>query len=1367
MYADPLNRFTNAFRAAFLIGIDAYKEGLPSLTNAVRDVDAVADALKRQHGFQIVCKLTNEQATLARIREALAELRRLPLSEGRLVFYFAGHGISEPTGTGSAPEGYFIPQDAEARSPQTFLPMREVYTALRELGCHQMLIVLDCCFSGAFRFSTRDVRSSRGKMYLERFTRYLADPAWQVITSTAPNERALDVVVMERPLGVRAQSEQFSAHSPFAQALLEGLAGGADRSLSAPGDGLITAAELHRYIEARLQQLETIEKHRQRSLLFSLPDGELGEFLFQVPGAPINLLEAARVFAELNPYRGLQPYTSKDAKLFFGREQAVTTVSELVATHRVTLVTGETGVGKSSLICAGLLPHFIPSDAAGQQRREWRVCPVQRPGPSPLQLLQRLAHHLSDRRTSDLQQAITKVLEQNPKQRLLIVIDQLEEVTTMCPLARERKEFLDHLIKLIEIPGVHLLLGLRADALPTIGETLRLGIKEPAFHVFRLPSMTPAQLREAIEGPARETALFFEPPTLVDTIIGDVLGSPGALSLLSYTLSEMFRTYTVAESSPDGGSRTLAQRHYDAIGGAQGVLQKTLDEVDAELSAIPEARRTLRRILARLVSRKGTLIARRRVNATDLRYADDHNPEKQDVEEDERVFRVLEVLEDRHLVISDVIDADRYYELAHDRLALSLPPSYLTTVLDAQPMSTDRSTEEQHMMVRAVNEALRLWQTEKEHPARLWTQDPRLDDALAMLREDRFRFNASEREFLLKSERGHEELAAQKMQKQRRRVQLITALVVCSILSVIGLVSASAYFWWLRRDQKLSRLASLHTMDRLLSTIGRHLEPVIGTSPGIESLLGSMSELVGELDGQRPAPLLPHSPGRGIERALNGIDRDPQALRADLKVTLSFGSWARRQGRLDLAEPNLKHALAIRSLLDRIAPLGDQPDPQLRLEDGRWRAQTLLLSGQIRWARHEMAVAGSDFSEYIREIRGLLDGNPGSDQLRHDLIVGLERSGGVAMARLAYEQARGEFWSALALARELAAKKDSPLSEEERIRDLIISLNNVGLVEEATGHNEQAQAYYFDAHQRTITLYQRYPSNRHYARDLSISHGKLGDIAMAQNRFAEARQHYDEAIRIGLDLDDRDPGDHQIRRELANNYNRRGGALQELADVSSAPSSLQPEGRRKLLADAKKDFLAMHTILQTLINSDVTRKEQPDPESDRGLKLDQSIAFKSLGEFATAQFEESCARADYQSALDYHASAVRLREELARFAEQQGHKDTEKAALADGPILASQLNLITAWLAQARLFLAPCTDPPPDVAAAEDRLCAIRSMLERYRHQYAQDAMVKEVKEELRGRCARLRLLQREKPSNRGCCNEANEETTPSRAPAP
>ena len=70
----------------------------------------------------------------------------------RLIFYFAGHGIALNGDDG--PEGFLIPQDAKLGDTSSYLPMVRLQKALDKLPCRHFLTVLDCCFAGAFRWSS-------------------------------------------------------------------------------------------------------------------------------------------------------------------------------------------------------------------------------------------------------------------------------------------------------------------------------------------------------------------------------------------------------------------------------------------------------------------------------------------------------------------------------------------------------------------------------------------------------------------------------------------------------------------------------------------------------------------------------------------------------------------------------------------------------------------------------------------------------------------------------------------------------------------------------------------------------------------------------------------------------------------------------------------------------------------------------------------------------------------------------------------------------------------------------------------------------------------------------------------------------------
>mgnify|MGYP000016340961 CR=1 FL=1 len=211
-------------KVAILFGIDRYTSGVPALRNAVRDVQAVAGILRDYHGYATQL-FTDEAATLTGLRAALAKVAEQLGESDRLILYFAGHGIAEEPAVDEPgpqiPQGFLVPQDARRDDPASLLPMKEVQQILRGLRCRHMLLFLDCCFAGAFRWGdgTRSLKKSGQRIYKERYERYLRSPAWQVITSAAHDERALDVLA-GHVLGERGEVGQ---NSPFARAVCEGL----------------------------------------------------------------------------------------------------------------------------------------------------------------------------------------------------------------------------------------------------------------------------------------------------------------------------------------------------------------------------------------------------------------------------------------------------------------------------------------------------------------------------------------------------------------------------------------------------------------------------------------------------------------------------------------------------------------------------------------------------------------------------------------------------------------------------------------------------------------------------------------------------------------------------------------------------------------------------------------------------------------------------------------------------------------------------------------------------------------------------------------------------------------------------------------
>ena len=340
----------------------------------------------------------------------------------------------------------------------------------------------------------------------------------------------------------------------------------------------------------------------------------------------------ARLLAELDeesagqvslpcPYKGLAAFQPEDRDLFFGREEIVSALLARLAQAPLLAVVGASGTGKSSVVRAGLLPGVWRGALPGSGA--WRTI-VMSPGPRPLaELAAQLALLLhqgptallrelgSDERALDL--AVRQLLVgANPAARLLLIVDQLEELFTICEDETERQQFLDIVLYAVGAPGARTsaVVVLRADFYGYVAGVPALAAVLESNHALIGP-MRESELRAAVERPALHVGLRLE-PALVDAIVADVIDQPGALPLLSHSLLETWNGRT---------GRTLTLYAYRAAGGARGALARTADAVIASLQ--PEQRPIARSIFLRLVEvGEGTDDTSRRAQVSELNPSD-------------------------------------------------------------------------------------------------------------------------------------------------------------------------------------------------------------------------------------------------------------------------------------------------------------------------------------------------------------------------------------------------------------------------------------------------------------------------------------------------------------------------------------------------------------------------------------------------------------------------------------------------------------------------------------------------------------------------------------------------------------------------
>lgn len=286
--------------------------------------------------------------------------------------------------------------------------------------------------------------------------------------------------------------------------------------------------------------------------------------------------------AGVRPYRGLAPYREKDEGLFFGRTHSVDGLVAAVEAAQgkgIVIVTGASGVGKSSLVQAGLIPQLRALDRDGDRRAFAAV--VFAPGAHPLTSLRTAIPELADEtsRPEQLHSALARAADRLGAHHLLIVVDQIEELFSQCSDIDERTAFLDVLETAATAP-----VGDGATETTSVVATMRSDFYPQALtypvlaRALEQRSKTVSPLLrehvvEVITKPARMIGLKLE-PGLVDLILNDLdvltasspnppEGSDTVLPLVSHLLDTMWERRR-------GGQLTIA--NYRATGGVRGSI---------------------------------------------------------------------------------------------------------------------------------------------------------------------------------------------------------------------------------------------------------------------------------------------------------------------------------------------------------------------------------------------------------------------------------------------------------------------------------------------------------------------------------------------------------------------------------------------------------------------------------------------------------------------------------------------------------------------------------------------------------------------------------------------------------------------------
>ncbi|MFD5874667.1 hypothetical protein [Streptomyces sp. NPDC060322] len=528
------------------------------------------------------------------------------------------------------------------------------------------------------------------------------------------------------------------------------------------------------------------------------------------------------------PYPGTEYFSAADSHHFFGREELARRLIDVVCAATpeasMTVVIGASGVGKSSLLRAGLLAGLEQrhSSMAQPHHLPWPALLLSAPGEHPLRALAEVWARATGRASADVHRILAEGGRLPPPKSGrppcgLLVIDQFEEIFTRCADPTERARFIEVLVlaghenaddsEARKERGMRVVLGLRADH---YGSCLAHDPLVPVLGESQLPvpPMTDDELRAAIEGPAGIVGLDLE-QGLTDRLIQDLRwgqlsngtddastadvadaeSTPSATSAFG-TASASGPMPAVTMSGPDldtalpflahalretwrrRSGTTLTLAGYQATGGIWHSISTTTERLYQDLDTAGQD--ALRELLLRLVhvTVEGTGTAVRRKVAPDALL--DGIPSRQQ--------DLIAAIRDR-LAAARLISVDQDgTQLSHESLLRSWSRLH-------QWIEEDRSV----LIARQqLSETARAWDASGGDPG-FYYRGSLLEAALGLMREERLRHRRLPRiaeRFVAASDEADRAARAREARHTLRLKQALGAAVFALVLALVGGVLA-------------------------------------------------------------------------------------------------------------------------------------------------------------------------------------------------------------------------------------------------------------------------------------------------------------------------------------------------------------------------------------------------------------------------------------------------------------------------------------------------------------------------------------------------------------------------------------------------
>jgi WD40 repeat protein/DNA-binding SARP family transcriptional activator len=544
------------------------------------------------------------------------------------------------------------------------------------------------------------------------------------------------------------------------------------------GDQGMVSATYQRCVEALNLDLGLGPSPETQHLFQQLVSGETLPTILGLPEPVTKTVPEELPAPGPPPYKGLAYFDVGDADLFFGREKLTAKLtSRLREGEQLLFVVGASGCGKSSLVRAGLIPalgnghQLVDGSLPPEGSSDWLVHVIQ-PTAQPLETLatslcqdepslSSVANFIGDLRQDprSLHLCARRLCQAKVAARLLLVVDQFEELFILCQEEEQRAAFIDNLLTAAnpDLDGTtKVVITLRADFYAHCARYPELR-QQLAAHQEYIDPMSSEELRRAIQEPARRGAWEFE-PGLVDLILRDIRDQPGSLPLLSHALLETWRRRR---------GRILTLNSYAESGSVHGGIARTAETVYQQ--GLDDAQQAIaRQIFLRLTELgEDAPETRRRAQVSELLPSADQRQAVEAVLEKLVAARLVTVSED-------------YAEVCHEALIREWPT--LRGWLEE-----DRQGFHLH---RQLTEAALTWESMERDESVLY-RGARLTSTLEWAQEHQDQMNILEREFLAASR----ELAERRQRERTKQLHHLRWLAagLAGVLLVAILIAAYAF----------------------------------------------------------------------------------------------------------------------------------------------------------------------------------------------------------------------------------------------------------------------------------------------------------------------------------------------------------------------------------------------------------------------------------------------------------------------------------------------------------------------------------------------------------------------------------------------